>query len=269
MVKIKRDRHFVWPDRYYIWTYYPPEYRKSIKTPSLSKLYQKHYTRIPFFTRAHAKHIACYYHGVRALRTIHIIKGDRLIKQGITTFNASLRCAKDLRYRMFIQKKDGTYYPGSLRQWAYPPEYRMDAHRRRKYIIIMNNAFEKKGRKGFNEKYKFYNYDNHYRRISNKWLDRQHQVNRRKIYMEIILEDLIARLEGTPHSKLEAFTIIKCIKNLYLKTLKTEVIEITSIKRLKTLLEDVKQFNNELSNKRKGLHCTIYSKDPESPINIY
>lgn len=176
MVKIKRDKRFVWPDRYYIWTYYPEKFRKSIYITSKSKLYAKHYTCIPFFTRTHAKHVAVFYHGKVALHYIHIISGKRLIKQGITSF-------------MIKKYRDACFIKGQvryLRPWAYPPEYRYDKHRRRYYIIRMNRAFAQGGRKKFNEEYLRFNYGNNYRRISRAYLNKRYSRIRRSIWRGLV-----------------------------------------------------------------------------------
>lgn len=256
MVRIKRDQHFVWPDRYYIWTYFPPKYRKSNRTKN--QLYQKHYTCIPFFTRRHAKHVVCFYHGVKALHSIHIIKGSRLIKQGITTFNKANGINK-YHKAAFIRKRDGTWYPGMLRQWVYPPEYRMDSHRRRHYIVSLNKAFENHGKNGFNKKYELLNMGNSYRRLVRWFLRMRVKVNRSNIYTELKLLDMaenLTKLEVRGAESIYPFTINKCTYGIK-RVISEEPKIINSKEEFDTLLEEVKQFNNDPGNQREGIHIII------------
>lgn len=258
MARVKRDQHFVWPDRYYIWTYFPPKYRKSTKNKTKKQLYQKHYTCIPFFTRRHAKHVVCFYHGVKALHSIHIIKGSRLIKQGITTFNQA-NGIKEYHKAAFIKQRDGTWYPGMLRQWVYPPEYRMDSHRRRHYIISLNKAFEKYGKVGFNRKYELLNMGNSYRRLARWFLRMRIRVNRSNIYTELDIQDManeVAKLEVKGKPSIYPITISKC-KCWAKGIISEEPFIINSKVDFDTLLEEVKQFNNDLGNQRKGIHIII------------
>lgn len=167
MVKIKRDKRFVWPDRYYIWTYYPKKYRKSIGRISKDKLYAKHFTCFPYFSRQHAKHVACFYHGKVALKYIHIVSGKRLLHWGWSTFNKE---SKSRQQACFI--KGQVRY---LRHWAYPPEYRYDKHRRRYYIVRLNRAFKQGGKKKFNQTYWELNYGSNYRRYSRSFMRRNYR----------------------------------------------------------------------------------------------
>lgn len=177
MVKIKRDDRFVWPDRYYIWTYYPKEIRKSISTISKNKLYAKHITCIPYFSRQHAKHVVTFYHGKKALHYIHIISGKRLIKQGYTTFNKGSK-----KYKKGIFIKGKFRY---VRQWAYPPEYQYDKHRRRYYIVRLNRAFEIGGKNYFNETYWKLNIGNQYRRISPTYRKFRYEKAQKALLVEL------------------------------------------------------------------------------------
>lgn len=258
MVRVKRDQHFVWPDRYYIWTYFPPKYRVSVNNKSKSKLYQKHYTCIPFFTRRHAKHVVCFYHGVKALHCIHIIKGSRLIKQGITTFNKA-NGIKRYHQAAFIKQRNGDWYPGMLRQWVYPPEYKVDSHRRRHYIVALNHAFEKYGKNGFNKKYELLNIGNSYRRIAKWFLRMRINVNRSNIYTELKILDMAneaMKLEVKGIESVYPITINKCkIGNRGI--ISEEPFTINSKVDFDTLLEDIKQFNNDPGNQREGIHIII------------
>lgn len=258
MVKIKRDQFFVWPDRYYVWTYFPEKYRKSVKQVTKLRLYQKHYTCIPFFTRRHAKHVVCYYHGVKALHYIHIISGKRLIKQGITTFNSANGQAK-YNNACFIKTREGKWYPAVLRQWVYPPEYHMDSHRRRHYIVSLNRAFEKHKKKGFNRKYEILNQGNSYRRIARWFFRMRVRVNRINIYTELKILDMAneaAKLEVKKNDSFYPKTINKCkVGNRGI--ISDEPFTLNSQEDFKTLLDEVKQFNNDPRNQREGIHIII------------
>ena len=249
MVKVKRDQHFVWPDRYYIWSYFPEKYRSSVTKVNKSQLYKKHYTCIPFFTRRHAKHVVCFYHGVKALHFIHIISGKKLIKQGITTFNKA-NGQKKYNNACFI-KSEGNWYPAVVRQWVYPPEYHMDSHRRRHYIVTMNRAFENHGKVGFNRKYELLNQGNSYRRVARWFFKMRVRVNRQNIYTELKLLDI---LEESRYP----ITIIKS-KQGYRGFISREPITLNSKEDVNTLLDEVKQFNNDPRNQRMGTHIVIKS----------
>ena len=166
-MRIRRDKRFVWPDRYYIWTYYPKSLRKSIDVVSKGKLY--------------AKHVAVFYYGKKALHYVHVISGKRLIHEGITTFNMG---KKKYRNACFIEGK--VCY---LRQWAYPPEYQHDKHRRRKYACYLNKTFEKGGKNAFNKRYWILNYGSNYRRISATYRRMKYNNLARAIWRELEYSD--------------------------------------------------------------------------------
>lgn len=262
MVRVKRDHHWVWPDRYYIWTYFPEKFRRSVNQVTEKKLYAKHYTCIPYFTRRHAKHVACFYHGVKALHSIHIISGKKLISQGITTFNKA-NGQKKYKYECFIRKRDGSWYPAHLRQWAYPPEFHCDSHRRRRYIVTMNQAFGnggKIGRKRFNRKYAEYNYSHSYRRISRAFFNMKVVVARRVCWNELELEKIKTNMEQLTIKKVDSiypFTIYKCFRQGRIAINKQEAITINSMDEFNTLLDEVKQYNNDLGNQLKGRYIVI------------
>ena len=176
-MRIKRDKRFVWPDRYYIWTYYPKSYRKTIEIISPNYLYAKHYTYYPYFSRQHAKHVAVYFYGKKALHYVHVISGKRLLKQGISTFNEGRR---KWRGACFIQGR-----LSYLRQWAYPPECQYDKHRRRHYACSLYKAFQRGGRKAFNEKYWKLNYGFNYRRISRAYRRRKYNKLWKAVWREL------------------------------------------------------------------------------------
>lgn len=259
MVKIKRDQYFVWPDRYYIWTYFPKKYQKSIDIVSRKSLYKKHYTCIPFFTRKHAKHVACFYHGVKCLSYIHIISGKNLIKKGITTFNRSNGVAHYQKC-CFIKDSTGKWYPAALRQWVYPPEFLIDSHRRRRYIILLNKVFQRGGKKAFNKKYLLLNHGNAYRRIEGRQYKSQIVINRNYLYSELFLTEMKneatkLELKGESVYPLELVKYVKQFGGGKIKS--REVIKINSKEDFNTLLEEVKQFNNDFKNKREGLYLFI------------
>lgn len=261
MARVRRDKHFVWPDRYYIWTYFPEKFRKSVNQAYKSKLYAKHYTCIPYFSRQHAKHVVCSYHGVKALHYIHIIHGSRLIKQGITTFNQA-NGQKKYHKCCFIRNSQG-WYAATLRQWFYPPEYLYDAHRRRRYIVQLNKALgngKKLGRKRFNRLYAIKNLNNNYRRISRAAFRRRYILARRVINNLLNMEELqntLTNLEVKGRSSIYPLKLMKCKREGITKVLSEEPITINSKVEFDTLLEEVKQFNNDPGNQRKGLHILI------------
>ena len=148
---------------------------------SKSRLYAKHYTCIPYFSRQHAKHVAVFYHGKKALHYVHVISGKRLIKQGITTFNMG----KWLWRNACFIKGNLSY----LRQWAYPPEFQHDKHRRRRYICGLNNAFQKGGRDVFNRYYWKLNYGNNYRRISSHYRKKKYDNLTKALWRELEYSD--------------------------------------------------------------------------------
>lgn len=263
MVRIKRDNHWVWPDRYYIWTYFPEKYRSSINTVTKKKLYAKHYTCIPYFTRRHARHVACFYHGVKALHSIHIISGRKLISQGITTFNKA-NGQKKYKYECFIKNRDGSWYSAHLRQWAYPPEFHCDSHRRRFYIVKMNRAFGsggKAGRKNFNRVYAELNYSHSYRRISRAFFNMKIIVARRVCWNEMEWEDFKINMEHKLTVKsadsIYPYTIYKCYRKGKRLVTHQEAVTINSMADFNTLLDEVKQYNNDPGNQRKGLYILI------------
>lgn len=260
MVKIKRDKHFVWPDRYYIWTYFPKKYRKSIDSVNKNSLYAKHYTCIPYMTRQHAKHVVTYYYGVKALHYIHIIHGSRLIKKGITTFNKA-NGKKDHQTCCFLKGRNGEWFPAFLKQWAYPPEFMYDSHRRRKYIVALNQKLgngKKLGRQRFNRLYAKLNMGNKYRRISSIHFRHSYIITRRKVNTEVYLEDLKSMIED--NLSRYHITLFKCIFKGLRDVVSKNTLKIKSRKELNTLLEEVKQFNHDPFNIEKEIYITINKK---------
>ena len=258
MVRVKRDQYFVWPDRYYVWTYFPKKYRKSVNKVGKNTLYAKHYTCVPYMTRQHAKHVVTYYYGVRALHYIHIIHGSRLIKQGITTFNRA-NGQKDYQKHCFLKGAKGEWFPAYLKQWAYPPEYMYDSHRRRRYIVNLNRVLgngKKLGRKRFNRLYTKYNLGNRYRRISSIYFRHSYIITRKKVNIEVYLEDLQQEINDNLSNY--PITLLKCkLKGIMEEKVSEKPIKIKSQEEFNTLLEEVKQFNHDPFNIRKEIYITI------------
>lgn len=145
--KVYRDNTKVYPDLYYVWTWRPDKFWKFHTKITKASLYKKTICGIGYYSRYHAKHIITQILGVDALLELHVIKGKRLIKQGITD----------------IPKKfsDHIYFKGKLRKlrkWVYPPEFGYDSHRRRHFIVYLVRSAEDHGVKAFNNKYKRYFY---------------------------------------------------------------------------------------------------------------
>lgn len=174
MVKLARDPHIVWKDRYYIWTYKP--IKRENKRYTQRSLYPKFITPIPYLSRLHIKHVIVYSFGPKILTQIHIISGKRLIKQGITY----LKWGK-YQYNCFYLKDRMVH----VKKWAYPPEDKRDAHRRRKYIIRLCRAAERMNRVEFNRYYKLQNYGYNYSGFSRYYLRNQYNKVRDAIAQEI------------------------------------------------------------------------------------
>lgn len=162
--KVKRDNTLIYPDLYYVWCYRPDEYWKNHKVISEYSLYRKHYCGIGFYSRYHAKHVLTHLLGVDVLSYIHIIRGKKLLKLGITNV------PKNYSEFIFFKGK-----PRKIKRWIYPPEFRYDSHRRRHFIVYLVRSAEDQGVKAFNNKYKryFYGYRqsfpwSYYKRKNNK-----------------------------------------------------------------------------------------------------
>lgn len=145
--KVYRDNTIIYPDLYYVWTWRPNKYWKNHNKITEYSLYKKHICGVGFYSRYHAKHVLVNTYGVDVLAYIHVIKGKRLIKYGITTVPK--------KYSEKIFFKNGTR---KVRRWIYPQEYGLDSHRRRHFIVYMVRTAEDQGVKAFNKKYKRYFY---------------------------------------------------------------------------------------------------------------
>lgn len=88
-------------------------------------------------------------YGVDVLQYIHIISGRKLLRQGIRT----LSDMNGLRLKHGATK---FWYKGKLvkaRKFIIPDEYKIDKHRRRRFMVQMHRVFKSKGKKVFNERY--------------------------------------------------------------------------------------------------------------------
>ena len=88
-------------------------------------------------------------YGVDVLQYIHIISGRKLLRQGIRT----LQDMNGLRHKSGSTK---FWYKGKLvkaRKFIIPDEYKIDKHRRRRFMVQMHRVFKSKGKKVFNERY--------------------------------------------------------------------------------------------------------------------
>lgn len=147
---VYRDNLIVYPDLYYIWTYMPVELCKSFFRHTEKYMYRKHICGIGFYSRFHARHIVSLMISKKALLYIHIIRGDKLIKDGIT------KLPKRYNDRIFVNSPYTKYGDRKVRRWIYPPEFRYDSHRRRHFILYLVRSAEDKGPKAFDKKYKKY-----------------------------------------------------------------------------------------------------------------
>lgn len=145
--RVYRDNTIIYKDLYYVWTYRPDKYWKNHDKITEYSMYRKHYCGVGFYSRYHAKHVLVNDLGVDVKLFIHIIKGSRLINQGITTIPK--------KYSEYIFFKGE---PRQVRRWIYPPEFKYDSHRRRHFIVYLVKTAEKSGVKAFNKKYKKYFY---------------------------------------------------------------------------------------------------------------
>lgn len=147
MVKIKESsREEIKPDRYYFWTWRPDTTNKYITE---KKLYRKHLTSIPYFTRSHIKRTLIYLYGVDVLQYIHIISGRKLLRQGI-------KKTQDMNGKNHFKGTTKFYFKGKLvkaRKFIIPDEYRVDKHRRRRFMIQMHRVFHSKGKQEFDKRY--------------------------------------------------------------------------------------------------------------------
>lgn len=147
MVKLKESsREPIRENRYYIWTWRPDTTNKYITEKSL---YRKHLTGIPYFTRYQIKKTLVYMYGVDVLQYIHIISGRKLLRQGI-------RILQDMNGIRHTSGSTKFWYKGRLvkaRKFIIPDEYKIDKHRRRRFMVQMHRVFKSKGKKAFNERY--------------------------------------------------------------------------------------------------------------------
>ena len=120
MVKLKESNIGpILPDRYYIWTWRPDTTNKIITE---KKLYRKHLTGIPYFTRHHVKVTLVYLYGVDVLQYIHIISGRKLLQQGI-------RELSDMNGKLLKRGATKFWFKGKFvraKKFIIPDEYKID-----------------------------------------------------------------------------------------------------------------------------------------------
>ena len=147
MVKLKESNIGpILPDRYYIWTRRPDTTNKIVTE---KKLYRKHLTGIPYFTRHHVKVTLVYLYGVDVLQYIHIISGRKLLQQGI-------RELSDMNGKLLKRGATKFWFKGKFvraKKFIIPDEYKIDKHRRRRLMVQMHRVFKSKGKKAFDERY--------------------------------------------------------------------------------------------------------------------
>lgn len=105
--------------------------------------------RYTLFHKVSNKKTLVYMYGVDVLQYIHIISGRKLLRQGIRI----LQDMNGLRHKSGSTK---FWYKGRLvkaRKFIIPDEYKIDKHRRRRFMVQMHRVFKSKGKKVFNERY--------------------------------------------------------------------------------------------------------------------
>lgn len=140
MVKLKESTRIINPKRYYLWSYVPNRKSTEKISPSRRFLYPIKVCGVPFYTTLHARRMMYYQLGLESFSEIHIIRGRKLIKGGITYLD---------------DKKPGTiWFKGKLhriKKWVTPADYMLNKHRRRRFRVKMFTTFEKYGKKRFNQ----------------------------------------------------------------------------------------------------------------------
>ena len=188
-IRTSRERYKIYRDRFYIWTYWTPELWKRFNKITEDNMYKKKICGVPFMTRLHARHVAVQLYGSKILSHIHIISGKKLIKMGI-------RNLPKANHNKIVYK--GKLKP--LRPYIYPPEYRIDSHRRRHFIQYLFK-WRKRGIKIFNQKYKMFFYGH---RHSVTYYNQEVRAVTKKIYsilsetpsVDIPREEVLRRLQG-------------------------------------------------------------------------
>ena len=142
-VKYLDNPRKILPNMYYVWQYYNHKDRKTISVVTEQKLYKKHICAVPYFTRYHAKDILLNKFGT-TISDCHIIKGKRLIRQGITEIDGPKK-------RLFSVRHKGGWY--KVRRFRYPIEWRLFPNAR-SFKISMYNYFFNHTRKEFDDHYK-------------------------------------------------------------------------------------------------------------------
>lgn len=140
MVRLRESNRKINPKRYYLWSYIPNLKKNEEITPTGKFLYQKKICGVPFYTTLHARRMMYYQLGLESFSEIHIIRGRKLIKQGITYLED--------------RKPNAIWFKGRLRyikKWITPADYMLNKHRRRRFRVKMFTLLEKYGKKRFNQ----------------------------------------------------------------------------------------------------------------------
>lgn len=144
-LRLKEDITYILPDRYYICTYMPKWAYKNSYLVSEDKFLKKHITGVPFFSRYHIRKNLSYFFSPDIAKSVDIVKGDKLIKQGITKVPVK-------RFYIFYYQNKSKSIKGMPR-FIMPPEYSYDKHRRRRYNLIMTRIYLQYGSRKFDYRY--------------------------------------------------------------------------------------------------------------------
>lgn len=168
--RVFRSNYIVYPDLYYVWTYRPHSTWKYFYRHSEKYMYKKHICGIGYYSKYHARHVVGLKLTTKALKHIHVIKGSKLIEEGITTL------PKHYNNRIYVNDPHTPDGSRKLCKWVYPPEFHYDKHRRRHFILYLVRVAEDEGPKAFNKKYR--RYFNGYRPSLkvNAYLKRRRQI---------------------------------------------------------------------------------------------
>lgn len=140
MVKLAESQRIINPKRYYLWSYIPNLKKNEIISDTKKFLYQKRICGVPFYTTLHARRMMYYQMGLDSFSEVHIIRGRKLIREGITYLD--------------YKEPNVVWFKGRLwhvKKWITPPDYMLNKHRRRRFRVKMFSIFEKYGKKRFNK----------------------------------------------------------------------------------------------------------------------
>lgn len=144
-LRLLEDITYIRPDRYYICTYLPKWAYKNSYLVSSDKFLKKHITGVPFFSRYHIRKNLSYFFNPKIAQSVDIIRGDKLIHQGIT------RVPKKRFYTFYYENRRKNIK--GMPRFIMPPEYSYDKHRRRRYTLILTRTYLQYGSKQFDYRY--------------------------------------------------------------------------------------------------------------------